>query len=125
MNYYIEVLKKYAEFSGRARRKEYWFFYLFNIIASLILMFIDTLTNTFNPDIGIGTLGFIYGIAVIIPSIAVSIRRLHDTSRSGWWLLLLLIPLIGAIVVLIFMVLDSTPGDNEYGPNPKHSETVA
>ena len=119
MNWYFEVLKKYAVFSGRARRKEYWFFVLFNIIISIILAVIDGVTGTLDPASGMGLLGLIYTLAILIPALAVSVRRLHDTGRSGWWLLILLIPLIGTIVILIFMVQDSKPEENQYGPNPK------
>ncbi|WP_439135720.1 DUF805 domain-containing protein [Pseudomaricurvus sp.] len=119
MNWYLDVLKKYAVFSGRARRKEYWFFALFNIIASIILAFVDAMFGTFDPTTGVGTLGIIYSLAVLLPAIGVCIRRLHDTGRKGWWLLLALIPLIGAIVLIIFFVQDSSPGENDYGPNPK------
>ncbi|WP_432745999.1 DUF805 domain-containing protein [Methylobacter sp. G7] len=119
MNWYLDVLKKYAVFDGRARRKEYWFFFLFNIIISMILSAIDGLTGSFNPETGVGLLGGIYTIAVLIPSIAVSVRRLHDTGRSGWWLLIGLIPLIGTIICFVFMVQDSESSENEYGSNPK------
>jgi uncharacterized membrane protein YhaH (DUF805 family) len=119
MNWYIEVWKKYAVFGGRARRKEYWFFVLFNIIAIFILAFIDALSGTISQEAGVGLLSGIYSLAVLIPSIAVAVRRLHDTDRVGWWVLIGLIPLIGAIVLIIFFVLDSTPGDNRFGPNPK------
>ena len=122
MNWYIGVLKQYAVFSGRARRKEYWFFVLFNIIASVVLAMIDRMTGTFSADAGVGLLSGIYALAVLIPSIAVSVRRLHDTGRTGWWLLIALVPVIGAIVLLIFMVLDSQPGTNQYGPSPKDNE---
>ena len=123
MNWYLEVLKKYATFNGRARRKEYWFFALFNFIISIVLMVIDGVTGTLNAEVGIGMLGGIYTLAILIPSIAVSVRRLHDTDRSGWWLLIILIPFIGAIVLLVFTVLDSTPGENQFGPNPKNVTT--
>ena len=123
MNWYLEVLKKYATFNGRARRKEYWYFALFNFIISIVLMVIDGVTGTLNAEVGIGMLGGIYTLAILIPSIAVSIRRLHDTDRSGWWLLIVLIPFIGAIVLLVFTVLDSTPGENQFGPNPKNVTT--
>lgn len=119
MNWYVEVLKKYAVFSGRARRKEYWFFTLFNAIASFAIGFVDGLLGLLNEATGFGVLGTIYLLAVLIPSIAVSVRRLHDTDRSGWWLLLALIPVVGAIVLIVFMVLDSKPGANRFGPNPK------
>ena len=118
MNWYLEVLKKYAVFSGRSRRKEYWFFCLFNILVSIGLMIIDRMLGTFS-SLGFGLLGGLYTLGIIIPSVAVAVRRLHDTNRSGWWLLLALIPFIGAIVLIIFMILDSQPGDNQYGPNPK------
>ncbi|MFZ2171181.1 MAG: DUF805 domain-containing protein [Methylococcaceae bacterium] len=119
MNWYLEVLKKYAVFDGRARRKEYWYFTLFNFLAFFIVTFIDSAIGSFNYEVGIGLFGGIYSLAVLIPAIAVSVRRLHDTNRSGWWLLIELIPVIGAIVLLIFLVQDSQQGDNQYGPNPK------
>lgn len=119
MNYYLSVLKQYAVFSGRARRKEYWYFVLFNVIAGFILGFIDGITGMFNAEAGIGLLGIIYSLAVIIPSIAVAVRRLHDTGRSGWWLLIGFIPLIGALVLLVFFIFDSQSGENQYGKNPK------
>ncbi len=119
MNWYLEALKKYAVFSGRARRKEYWYFFLFNLLISIVLVVIDGMTGTLDAEAGIGLLGAIYGLAVLIPGLAVSVRRLHDTDRSGWWLLIVLIPLIGAIVILVFMVQDSKPGENQYGSNPK------
>ena len=119
MNWYLEVLKKYAVFSGRARRKEYWYFFLFNIIISIVLAIIDRVTGSFSAEAGMGLLGGIYSLAILIPGIAVSVRRLHDTERSGWWLLIGLIPLLGAIVLIIFMVQDSNTGENQYGANPK------
>jgi uncharacterized membrane protein YhaH (DUF805 family) len=117
MNWYLEVLKNYAVFTGRARRTEYWMFVLFNLIIVLAIAFIEGMLGS------IGVVGMIYSLAVLIPSIAVGVRRLHDTDRSGWWLLIGLVPLIGAIVLIVFMVLDSSPGQNEYGPNPKDQAT--
>jgi uncharacterized membrane protein YhaH (DUF805 family) len=125
MNWYLEVLKKYAVFSGRARRKEYWMFFLFNLIITVVLALIDSLMGTFSPQAGLGLLSGLYSLAVLIPSIAVTVRRLHDTGRSGWWILIGLIPIIGGIVLLIFMVLDSQPGENQYGPNPKATTAIA
>jgi len=118
VNWYVSVLQKYAVFSGRARRKEYWMFFLFNLLISIGLAIVDGvagLTTAYN----VGILGAIYSLAVLIPSLAVSIRRLHDTDRSGWWCLIGFVPLIGAIVLLIFFVMDGTPGDNRFGPSPK------
>ncbi len=120
MNWYLEVLKKYAVFEGRARRKEYWFFQLFNFLISLALGFIDLFTGLYNPETGLGFFSGIYALGVMIPGIAVSVRRLHDTGRSGWWLLINLVPLLGSIVFIYFTVLDSNPGSNEYGPSPKN-----
>ncbi len=119
MNWYLEVLKKYAVFSGRARRKEYWYFSLFNLLITIVLAVIDGMTGTLIAEANIGLLGGIYALAILIPFLAVSVRRLHDTDRSGWWLLIALIPLIGAIVILVFMVQDSKPNENQYGSNPK------
>lgn len=119
MNWYLNVLQKYAVFSGRARRKEYWFFVLFNIIIALALTFIDFSTGLYDVESEIGLLSSLYSLAVLVPSIAVTIRRLHDTGRTGWWFLIAFVPIIGAIVLLVFMVFDSTPGDNQYGPNPQ------
>ncbi len=113
MNWYLEVIKKYAVFDGRARRTEYWMFFLFNIIIAFGLGFIEGLVGS--P----GILGMLYALAVLIPGIAVSVRRLHDTNRSGWFLLIGLIPIIGTIVLIIFFAQDSDPGSNDYGENPK------
>jgi uncharacterized membrane protein YhaH (DUF805 family) len=122
MNWYLEVLKKYAVFDGRARRKEYWFFVLFNILISMALTLIDRLTGNVDPETGIGILGGLYAIGVMIPGMAVSVRRLHDTGRNGWWLLITFIPVAGALLFLYFMLLDSNPEGNEYGPSPKDYE---
>ena len=114
MNYYLEVLKKYAEFNGRARRAEYWYFFLFNIIISIVLGIVSSIIGDKS-----GVLGGLYGLAVLIPAIGVGIRRLHDIGKSGWMLLISLIPLIGWIWLLVLLTTDSNPGDNQYGPNPK------
>src|SRR3954469_25884693 len=125
MSWYLEVMKKYAVFGGRAQRKEYWMFFLFNFIITIVLIGIDNLIGAFSPQAGIGLLLGLYCLAVLIPSIAVTVRRLHDTGRSGWWILIALVPFIGGIVLLVFMVLDSQPGENQYGPNPKATTAAA
>ncbi len=125
MNWYLEVWRKYADFSGRARRMEYWMFILFNIIIGAVLTVIDMLIGTYSFQSGVGLLQGLYSLAVLIPSIAVTVRRLHDTGRNGWWILIGLVPVIGTIVLLIFMLLDSDPGENRYGPNPKATASVA
>ena len=119
MSWYLQVLKQYAVFSGRARRKEYWMFCLFNLIIAFILNFINGAAGLASESTEYYPLGELYSLAVLIPAIAVAIRRLHDTGRSGWWLLIGLIPLLGALVILVFMVLDGEQGENKYGPNPK------
>ncbi|MCH8184619.1 MAG: DUF805 domain-containing protein [Chloroflexi bacterium] len=119
MNWYLEVLKKYAVFNGRARRKEYWYFFLFSSIIGWVLLVIDAVIGTFSAEAGIGLLSGIYTMAVLIPHIGVLVRRLHDTDRSGWWWLIGLIPLIGIVVLFVFLVQDSKPGENRYGSNPK------
>ena len=122
MSWFVEALKKYAVFSGRSRRKEYWYYVLFVAIISIVLNIIDGLLGTSNPSTGFGLFSGIFSLAVLIPSIAVSVRRLHDIDRTGWWVLIGLVPLIGWIVLLIFHVQDSTPRTNRYGPSPKEAE---
>ena len=120
MNYFIDCLtKKYACFSGRARRQDYWLFVLFNIIAGIIVGVISGVLVSVTNVTAFAFLGTIYNLAVLIPSFAVLFRRLHDTGRSGWWWLIAFIPLIGIIVLIVFCCLDSQPGENQYGPNPK------
>jgi len=111
MNWYLEVLKKYAEFTGRARRTEYWMFFLINLIIAVILVVVEMAVFA-----GPGVLYGIYMLAILLPALGVTVRRLHDTGRTGWWVLVWLIPIVGPIVILVFMVLDSQPGDNEYWP---------
>lgn len=119
MNWFTTALKKYAVFSGRSRRSEYWYFILFYFIIYIALAFVDRVTGTFDPKSGIGLLTAIFALALLIPSLSVSVRRLHDTDRSGWWLLIGFIPLIGAIVLIVFLAQDSGAGTNRFGPNPK------
>jgi uncharacterized membrane protein YhaH (DUF805 family) len=106
------VFSKYAEFNGRARRSEYWWFYLFQLLTLMVLFLIEGAIGSPFVLTGIAML------AMIIPSLAVAVRRLHDSNKSGWLYLIAFVP-FGGIVLLIFFVLDSTPGDNQYGPNPK------
>lgn len=124
MNWYIGAIKKYATFNGRARRKEYWYFLLFSMLITLALRLIDGATGLYDPDYGYGALGGIYALAILLPSIAVGVRRLHDTDRSAWWCLIILIPIIGAIVLIMFAMQNSSEGANKYGDNPKYIENV-
>ncbi|WP_129690824.1 DUF805 domain-containing protein [Gottfriedia acidiceleris] len=114
MEWYLKVLKNYAVFNGRARRTEYWMFFLFNAIITIILSFLENIGDITNVLTGI------YGILTLLPSLAVGARRLHDSGKSGWWLLIGLIPFIGTIILLIFFCLDSEEGDNRFGANPKY-----
>lgn len=120
MQWYLEVLKKYAVFEGRARRKEYWMFSLFSFIVALGLAIVDGVLGLSAG--GVGALGTLYSLAVLLPSIGVSIRRLHDIGHSGWWLLLIFLFCIGWIILLIWAVTDGESGTNAYGPDPKASE---
>ncbi|TVR39932.1 MAG: DUF805 domain-containing protein [Cryomorphaceae bacterium] len=124
MDYFVKVLKNYATFTGRARRKEYWMYVLFYILFSIGVNIIDNVLGTTDPESGVGYLGGLYSLALLIPSLAVGARRLHDTGKTGWLMLLVLIPVIGWIVLLIFFIQDSQPGENKYGPNPKEGEVA-
>ena len=115
MHWYFEVLQKYTLFTGRARRSEFWYFVLISVLIGLVLGMLDAVIR---KVIGFGPLGIVYGLAVLVPGIAVSIRRLHDTDRSGWWLLLGLVPLVD-LVLIVFLVEDSMASTNRYGQNPK------
>ena len=113
INYYTGVLKNYAGFEGRARRAEFWQYGLMNCIVAVVLLLIGIIIK---PLI---FLFFIYYLAILVPSLAVAVRRLHDTDRSGFWFFIAFVPFVGGIILLVFDCLDSTPGDNTYGPNPK------
>ncbi|HEX6982480.1 MAG TPA: DUF805 domain-containing protein [Balneolaceae bacterium] len=122
MHWYIKVLKDYAEFEGRARRKEYWMFTLINSLIGIAFGLVTVISGNAGGEAAINIfmiLYIIYTFAVFVPSLAVSVRRLHDTGRTGWWLLIGLIPFIGPIIILVFMVLDSNQDENQYGANPK------
>ncbi|WP_339723190.1 DUF805 domain-containing protein [uncultured Paraglaciecola sp.] len=114
MDYFIGPLKKYAEFTGRTRRKEYWMFFLIYTILIILLSVVDAV-------LGAGFLSLLFSLAMLVPSISIAARRLHDTGRSGWWQLISFIPLIGIIILIVFLVQDSHD-DNEYGANPKSGE---
>ena len=119
MNWYLKCWKQYADFSGRARRKEYWMFVLFNIIVAIIAGIIDGVLGLINPEIGFGVFGGLYSLAAFIPGLAVSVRRLHDIGKSGWYYLLGLIPLLGAIVLLVWFCTEGEHGANKWGEDPK------
>ncbi|THF84883.1 DUF805 domain-containing protein [Deinococcus sp. KSM4-11] len=141
MNDYLNVIRNnYANFQGRARRREFWMFSLINFIILTVLEIpvlvslpalsasTDGNGQTSSPLMWLmiisGLLILLYSLFILLPSLAVSVRRLHDTGKSGWWYLISFVPFIGSLAVLVLMVLDSEPGSNPWGPNPK-GETAA
>ncbi|MEO2267933.1 DUF805 domain-containing protein [Pseudoalteromonas sp. YIC-656] len=125
MNWYIEALKKYAHFKGRARRTEFWMFILFYNLVLFGLMFIDMALGTYDSQEGIGDISALYVLATFIPTIAVNVRRLHDVGYSGWWFLLWFIPLLGHIALVVMYCQDSKSGETKHGPSPKEPEVAA
>ena len=123
MNWYLKVLKQYVDFSGRARRKEYWMFCLFFFIFVIVAMVLDNVLgltfSLYGQSLGYGWLYTIFCLANFLPSLAVCVRRLHDVGRSGWWYFIAFIPLVGAILLLIWFCTDSQAGENKWGVNPK------
>lgn len=119
MNWFLIALKKYATFTGRAQRAEYWYFVLFNLLISIAAAILDGLIGGFDSPDSMSLFSGLVSLGLLLPGIAVGVRRLHDTDRSGWWLLVCLIPLLGWIALLIFTTQDSQPGENQYGLNPK------
>jgi uncharacterized membrane protein YhaH (DUF805 family) len=119
VNWYLAVLKKYSEFSGRARRTEFWMFMLFNLIIGVALNVVEMIVGTG------GLLGILYGLAMLVPALAVGTRRLHDTARSGWWQLLAIVPILGLIVLIVFWAQEGQKGANAHGPDPKAAPAPA
>ena len=122
MEWYLTVWRKYADFNGRAQRKEYWIFTLFNLLIVLALYVAEMVTISSSDSHDVGTAFFgvlcVYALASFIPGLAVAVRRLHDAGFSGWLVLLAFVPL-ASIAVLVMTLMDSKPGPNQYGPNPK------
>lgn len=126
MYWYFKVFRSYFNFSGRARRKEYWYFTLFYVVSNMLAFLTDVFTGTYHGE-GFGVLSGTYFLVSLFPTIGVSIRRLHDIGHSGWWMLINLIPGVGSLAICVIALFDSQPGPNEYGPNPKEpieAETV-
>ncbi len=114
MDYVKAVFSKYAEFAGRARRSEYWYFALFNFLVAVGLSLLGLVSDLFSIPY------YLYSLAAFIPGLAVAVRRMHDIGKSGWWLLIAFIPLIGAIVLLVWMATEGNAGVNQYGDDPKN-----
>lgn len=122
MKWYLKVLKQYADFDGRARRTEYWMYLLFNMIFLAVAAVLDNILGLkFNEQVPYGYIYLLYSLVVFLPGLGVAVRRLHDVGKSGWFILIGLIPIIGGIWLIILMATDGTPGRNEYGVNPKEN----
>lgn len=119
MEWYLKVLRQFKDFSGRARRKEYWMFVLFNIVFGGATVVLDNMLGLAHEMLGYGPIYGIYMLLILIPAVAVSVRRLHDIGKSGWMILVGFIPLIGGIWLIILFATDGQPGSNKWGPNPK------
>ncbi len=119
MNWYLKVINNYRDFGARSRRKEYWMFVLFNIMFSTGAILLDNFFDVTWSDRAYGPLYSLYGLIIILPNLAVLVRRLHDVGKSGWFLLVVLIPVIGFFWLLVLLLTDSNQGENEYGVNPK------
>ena len=124
MDWYLKALKQYADFAGRARRREFWMFVLFNLLIGCALGVLDTMLQWRTP-LGYGRLAGFYQLLVLVPSLAVGARRLHDTGRSGWWQLIALVPFAGIIVLIVLWALDGQRGGNAYGPDPNADDRPA
>jgi uncharacterized membrane protein YhaH (DUF805 family) len=124
MQWYLKVLRQYADFTGRARRTEYWMFTLVSAGISVVLTVLDIVLES-SLGGGVGLLSGLYALAVLLPSLAVGARRLHDIGRTGWWLLIGIIPLIGTIVLIVFFATEGDRQANSYGPDPKAAAAVS
>ncbi len=112
-------MKKYIDFSGRARRKEYWIFILFNLIFGVVALILDLMLGSVNENLGYGLFYSLFYLGIILPTWSVTVRRLHDVGKSGWWIFIGLLPFIGAIWLFILTVTDGQAASNRYGANPK------
>jgi uncharacterized membrane protein YhaH (DUF805 family) len=122
MNWFLEALGKYAVFSGRARRAEYWFYWLFGCIFGILFGFVDSQMSALrgaDPETTLPVLSLVYSLATILPTLAVLVRRLHDTNRSGFWVFIAFLPIIGLLILFVITVLGGTKGPNNYGPDPR------
>jgi uncharacterized membrane protein YhaH (DUF805 family) len=126
MSWYLEVLKKYAVFAGRSGRSEFWYFMLFNFVVYVVLYIVDSAAGTtLGSNTGYGVISGIYALAVLLPGLGVEIRRLHDTDRSGWWVLLGAIPIVGTIVLIVYWAQEGDSDTNQYGASPDQAPALA
>lgn len=122
MDIFLRAYKNTFDFSGRARRKEYWYFIVSCILICVTLIYADETLGLYSRDIELGLLSGLFSLAILIPSISVTVRRLHDTDHSGWWFLVSFVPFLGGLILLYFMLLDGNPSANDYGESPKSYE---
>ncbi|MEP3227177.1 MAG: DUF805 domain-containing protein [Parasphingorhabdus sp.] len=123
MEWMLLPLKRYAEFNGRSRRKEYWMFFLFSFLVGLVATLLDVVVLGFSVEDN-GPVNAVMSLALLVPSLAVGVRRLHDTDRSAWWLLLIFVPILGWIMLLIFFCSNGDSGTNGYGVDPKLDQNI-
>lgn len=121
MHWYTDVIRRYAEFDGRSGRPEFWWFALWNIVITVVLFIVGAAVSSSHGALLVD----LYGLLVLLPSLGVEIRRLHDTDRSGWWVLLAIVPIVGTIVLIVFFASAGTPGPNRYGAEPSSGPAVA
>jgi uncharacterized membrane protein YhaH (DUF805 family) len=120
MNWYIKVIQNYTNFKGRARRKEYWMFILINILITIALSYTDTIVHFNNPFVsGVSALQSVYALAVLMPGIAVFVRRMHNIGKSGFWFFIVFVPIIGWIWLIVLLTTEGKSGRNRYGSDPK------
>ncbi|AXJ00478.1 Uncharacterized membrane protein YhaH, DUF805 family [Cyclonatronum proteinivorum] len=122
MKWYFKALNRYTDFSGRSRRREFWLFWLFNVLIFFVITSLGTWFGVETDEVFF--YGTLYNFAVLVPSLAVTVRRMHDSNRSGWWILVIILPAFGLFALLYFLLVDGTPGDNYYGPDPKAETNI-
>lgn len=119
------AFKNYCKFDGRARRSEYWWFFLFNFIVSTVLTVLNNIVTQGSGSFGVfGIIQVLYGLAALLPGLGLVWRRLHDIGKSGAWVLISFVPVVGAILLIVWLAKDSQPGENQYGPNPKEQPVI-
>lgn len=123
MKYYLLAFKKYLQFSGRSNRSEYWYFVLFHVIFVIVALILDTVMGSSLAGTPYGMIYLLYVLVTFLPGLALTVRRLHDTEKTGWWVLISIIPIIGSIWLIVYLATEGTKGENKYGPDPNGNMT--
>ena len=118
LNWFLDAIKKYAVFSGRAGRKEYWSFFFVYLIISIFTSVLDIIIGKFDMKSGLGPISGAFYLATLLPALGIAIRRFHDTGRSGWWVLIIFVPIVGLIIYIVLLARAGDTGENNYGPVP-------